>query len=58
MTHPANRLSGGIAALALFLAASPVAASGGLVALVEVPAPRDAISAEQLRGDPGGDRGL
>lgn len=47
MTRP--DLRGGIAALALFLAASPVAAaSGGLVALVEVPAPRDAISAEQL----------
>jgi hypothetical protein len=49
MKRPVNRLRSGIAALTLFLAASPaVAASGGLVALVEVPASRDAISPEQL----------
>lgn len=49
MARPASRLRGGFAALVLFLAASPgVAASGGLVALVEVPAPRDTVSAEQL----------
>ena len=49
MARPVTRLSGGVAALVLFLAASPgMAASGGLVGLVEVPAPRDAISAEQL----------
>jgi murein DD-endopeptidase MepM/ murein hydrolase activator NlpD len=50
MIRPASLFRGGIAALVLFLAAFPVmAASGGLTALVEVPAPRDAISAEQLR---------
>jgi hypothetical protein len=41
-------LRAGIAALVLFLAASPVAAAGALVDFVEVPAPRDAISPEQL----------
>lgn len=46
MARPVNPLRGGIAALVLFLAASPVAAAG---VFVEVPAPRDAISAEQLR---------
>lgn len=45
MAYPASRLRGGVAALVLFLAASPLAASGGFV---EIPAPRDAISAEQL----------
>ena len=48
MARPASGLRGGIAALIFLLSVSPALASGGLVAFVEVPAPRDAISAEQL----------
>lgn len=48
MICPANPLHAGITIFVFLLAVSPVAASGGLVAFVEVPALRDAISAEQL----------